>query len=501
MKNKKRQVCKSLKQRIFAQFEEMKRKRLMLKSFGDLSILLKSNNYSFKPYDNEELENVCVDILTFGTPESCKNCDMGPMVITKNGYVCSGFRNEWDKCVNFIQNPRRKKCVIPFHWNVKSSQVGPQFRSRLFFKKVSSFIEPRSSSVEESLSIEDNFESSVSSEVNPAQRSPVAVDPMSNLRLSTQVLQLNRTVYNCLLINVNIRKSISDFYKMQVLEFTKLTDEKKFVLFHRWGRLDNLRKKFEYFDSMYAAMNEFERIFKTKTANEWRSRSSFTKFAGKFYNTDFDYFGWEVMDQRLKNLIEIVCQPQGNISDNVISKLSTKQLKEAVNTIQQLCQKHSSWKDLIMLSNKLFTLIPKELQTKNEIFTKEVVERKLTEINSVISFREEIQQLQLCGGMTVIDPATDEHDLIETYVQNTSVHGKRLTIVDVFKVNRRQECACYEPFENSPNRMLLWHGSKNQNIASIIKHGLKIMQQANGSMFGRGIQESARVKTRYLFVP
>jgi poly [ADP-ribose] polymerase len=72
-------------------------------------------------------------------------------------------------------------------------------------------------------------------------------------------------------------------------------------------------------------------------------------------------------------------------------------------------------------------------------------------------------------------------------MSNTSVHDFQLKIIDVFKVEREEEAQRYEPFRNSQNCQLLWHGSRVTNFASIVQNGLKITSEVNGSMFGRGI--------------
>jgi hypothetical protein len=74
---------------------------------------------------------------------------------------------------------------------------------------------------------------------------------------------------------------------------------------------------------------------------------------------------------------------------------------------------------------------------------------------------------QLNAKVESLDANTEMYKLISTYVQNTSVHGFKLSILDIFKVEREGEAERYKKIKKLPNRQLLWHGSRG--------------------MFGRGI--------------
>ena len=44
----------------------------------------------------------------------------------------------------------------------------------------------------------------------------------------------------------------------------------------------------------------------------------------------------------------------------------------------------------------------------------------------------------------------------------------------IWKVAREGEKKRHKPFRDLPNRMLLWHGSRNTNYAGIFSQGLRI---------------------------
>jgi poly [ADP-ribose] polymerase 1 len=86
-----------------------------------------------------------------------------------------------------------------------------------------------------------------------------------------------------------------------------------------------------------------------------------------------------------------------------------------------------------------------------------------------------------------IDKHSKGYELIDEFIKNTSVHGYKIKIIDVYQINRKGGKRRYEEHNNSENRMLLWHGTKLANMVSIIQQGLRIKRSRNGSMFGRGI--------------
>lgn len=76
------------------------------------------------------------------------------------------------------------------------------------------------------------------------------------------------------------------FYKMQVLH-----DQTKdmYVLWTRWGRVgDSGQHQKTPFPTADEAVNEFEKIFKSKTGNEWQERHNFEKKQGKYRLLDID---------------------------------------------------------------------------------------------------------------------------------------------------------------------------------------------------------------------
>lgn len=89
--------------------------------------------------------------------------------------------------------------------------------------------------------------------------------------------------------------------------------------------------------------------------------------------------------------------------------------------------------------------------------------------------------------ITAVDTHSKNYKLIADYIQNSSVHGYKINILDLYSARLFTETFRILTISPSENRMLLWHGTKLANIASILTEGLQIKKSVNGSMFGRGI--------------
>lgn len=75
-------------------------------------------------------------------------------------------------------------------------------------------------------------------------------------------------------------------------------------------------------------------------------------------------------------------------------------------------------------------------------------------------------------GIEALEGKDKEYQLIEEYFINTS-NGRKLEIIDVFKIDRENEADEYNP-DNLGNKKLLWHGSRFSNFVGILSSGLRI---------------------------
>lgn len=88
-----------------------------------------------------------------------------------------------------------------------------------------------------------------------------------------------------------------------------------------------------------------------------------------------------------------------------------------------------------------------------------------------------------------LDKQSAEYEMILRYVKNTQAHHQ-LEILEIFSVSRQGEKQRYRPFKNIHNRMLLWHGSRITNFASILTKGLINPRAQRGIYFADMIGKS-----------
>lgn len=77
----------------------------------------------------------------------------------------------------------------------------------------------------------------------------------------------------------------------------------------------------------------------------------------------------------------------------------------------------------------------------------------------------------------MVDKKSDEFKLIKEYTDNThaATHNwYRLSVEEVFRINRDGEETRFKPFKKLHNRQLLWHGSRKTNFGGILSQGLRI---------------------------
>ena len=91
--------------------------------------------------------------------------------------------------------------------------------------------------------------------------------------------------------------------------------------------------------------------------------------------------------------------------------------------------------------------------------------------------------------LNVVDPSSEEADMILHYLNSENSHGyylRNLIQVDDLDYSEEQN----EKFYETKNHMMLWHGTSSNNILSIIREGLKIVpvnSEFHGARYGKGV--------------
>jgi poly [ADP-ribose] polymerase len=91
-------------------------------------------------------------------------------------------------------------------------------------------------------------------------------------------------------------------------------------------------------------------------------------------------------------------------------------------------------------------------------------------------------------NIKVLKRNSEEYKLLSEYFNNTKGNYSRVTIGDIFEIERPTEMASFN--SKLGNNMLLWHGSGIANFVGILSQGMRIAPPeapASGYLFGKGI--------------
>jgi len=92
----------------------------------------------------------------------------------------------------------------------------------------------------------------------------------------------------------------------------------------------------------------------------------------------------------------------------------------------------------------------------------------------------------LKADLTAVDRDSDEFAFIEKYLRNTEAQGSKITIMDVYAVNRHGEDERFAEHDHITERKLLWHGTSVAVMVAILSSGLRIMPHSGGRV-GKGL--------------
>lgn len=364
-----------------------------------------------------------------------------------------------------------------------------------------------------------------------------AVDPDSGLENSAHVLDQNGKIYSATLGLVDIVRGTNSYYKLQLLEDDV---QKRYWVFRSWGRVGTTigGNKLDKFHDKNSAMDNFLGVYEEKTGNAWGS-SHFTKYPNKFYPLEIDYGQDEEAVKKLtasagtnsllakpvQELIKLIFDVESmkkamvefeiDLQKMPLGKLSKRQIQSAyalLSEVQQAVSDSASESQILDLSNRFYTLIPHDFGMKKPplLSNLDYIQAKVQMLDNLLDI--EVAYSLLRGGaednkkdpidinyeklktkIEVVDKSTKEAEIILQYVKNThaATHNTyTLEVEEIFKIVREGEYQRYRPFQDLPNRQLLWHGSRATNYAGILSQGLRIAPPeapVTGYMFGKGV--------------
>ncbi|XP_053201315.1 poly [ADP-ribose] polymerase 1-like [Panonychus citri] len=364
------------------------------------------------------------------------------------------------------------------------------------------------------------------------------VDPQSELEEIAIVYKEGDKIYSEVLNKVDLQANKNSYYKLQLLKDENRKN--RFWVFTSWGRVgtDIGGTKTYSFSKLEDARFKFEEIFFDKTGQQYCNRRNMTRKASFYYPLEVSYavdgdrgvkmeIGKSELPPALQRLVMMLFDVQLmekemkefelDMTKMPLGKLSKKQILSAYNVLSEISRlvdddsKKASAK-LVSQCEGFYTLIPhtfendkpplirtsKEVERKREmldaLMEMEIACELITSVKSEDSTDDPIKQhyLKLGTDLSVLDTKEPEYKLIDEYLVNThaKTHAVKLKIKEAFKVRRHGEEERYKKYTGLNNKMLLWHGSRITNFASILSQGLRIAPPeapVTGYMFGKGV--------------
>lgn len=371
-----------------------------------------------------------------------------------------------------------------------------------------------------------------------------AVDPDSGFDIVGRVYKRGPHIYSVVLNCVDVSKDKNSFYKLQIIEHET---NKTCVLFRAWGRIgcDNGGTTLNEKDSADDAVDDFEKLFKERTGNEFSTiaQGTFKKKHGLYFPVELDYNDSKKKVQEEQDLKcsseskldtavqELICfifdvqrmqramlQFELDAEKMPLGKLSQKHISEAMLTLKELetalevkPPRKPLKRQLVTLTNKFYSHIPQSfgdgqvqlIDSFKQIEEKNLMLAGLSEIEIAYNMCTEIDKtsdqlpvdqhyIQLKCEVSVLGQEDTEFQLISEYIKQTHAltHSNySLVVKDIFKVKREEDVIRFKEHKMK-ERALLWHGSRTTNFAGIMSKGLRIAPPeapVTGYMFGKGI--------------
>jgi poly [ADP-ribose] polymerase len=201
--------------------------------------------------------------------------------------------------------------------------------------------------------------------------------------------------------------------------------------------------------------------------------------------------------------IDVKKMPLGQLTKHQVQK-GYEVLEELEDAIEG-----KKSKSITDLSSRFYTLIPHSFgrRVPPPINTGDLLQKKydmlnvLNDIEIAVSLQHkeedakgahllpnpaDINYGKLKAELEYVDPKTREHDFIKTYMEHTGASGRKLKLIDAFRIDRKGERDRFKEHDDVKERKLLWHGTNVAVVAAIIGSGLRIMPHSGGRV-GRGI--------------
>ncbi|KAF8791322.1 Poly [ADP-ribose] polymerase 2 like protein [Argiope bruennichi] len=367
-------------------------------------------------------------------------------------------------------------------------------------------------------------------EASPSRHRIVPVDQECPERENFHIYCEGEIIYSATLNQTNMQNNNNKYYIIQLLEHNK---RKQFAVWRRWGRVGHKgqRDLSKFGSSLPEAKESFEQKFYDKTRNNWSDLKNFVHVKGKYDLLQMDLCHEQVKDIKtdvksrlpsdIQKLMEIICDKKRmedilkemsyDSAQTPLGKLTLKQIIEgyiALRKVADILSAGGKGPLLVNACNDFYTKIPHSfgmkvppvLRTQHDIDEKLKMLEALSNITIAMSVLNSTSNgiehpldkyyQSLDCSVEVLSRTSAEYEELEKCLKGT--HGPthttyELEIIDAFSCYKPKE---YASFQDSENKLLLWHGSRLTNWMGILKEGLRIAPPeapVTGYMFGKGL--------------
>lgn len=316
-----------------------------------------------------------------------------------------------------------------------------------------------------------------------------------------------------LLNYASLSENSNKFYKIELQEGT---GDYPYRIYTEYGRLGkNPKREGRYYNSYGSAYSDYQKIIsqkkkkykevevdsgfgstpmqvnvKSKTKNEDLSqvKDKVLRLIGKLYQNATSY------------LVKSIETPLGKLSATQVAKGL-----EILNKIEDMLDRGitSGW-EVERLSNEFYSVIPVIFGNRVD-YRRFIIDDyvKLNDRKDLLGVMSSVVQAQntlektleekyksLNIKLKALSSRSKEYKRLVDLVQNTKGHNHHFgfDIKEIYEVEDMVNHAQFNPYK--VETMELFHGSRNENILSIMQNGLKIKPKSavhTGSMFGAGI--------------
>lgn len=325
----------------------------------------------------------------------------------------------------------------------------------------------------------------------------------------TQTKTLEREILNKASLGENSNK----FY---IIELQEGVGDYNFNIYCEYGRMGAVspQKKDRYFTSRYEAEREYHKIISSKEGSGYAKvdvdLSGGTKavtISGSAKQQDLSTIKDKVL-KLIGKLYQSATSYLATAIDTPLGKISGTQVArgfEALRNIEEVLDSGvTSGHRLERLSDAFYSIIPVTFGSKVD-YAKFLIDdyTKLNQHKDLLGVMDSVVQAQSTLEQNLeekykslnikLKSLTSRHKeykhVLEKVKGTHSQHHRfKMDVLEIFKVEDMVGFNHYNPLK--VDTMELFHGSRNENILSIMQSGLKIKPKSavhSGSMFGSGI--------------